>query len=577
MSFPITCPACGKAFQLATEIYERKVAGKVVSIKCKQCQSGIRVDATVPGELKVVGASPAGGGDLSVGPKPPQDPAPQAQPKPQAAPAAATRPAAAPVRMRQPTLIGMVNPAATGPQKPGVPAPPPVIPAAPAAGPKLWAVDTGGNDDRELSDDEIQREILDGKLTAQTLAWREGMAEWLEIEKIPELSGFLGSPPEVPKKAPAPRAAEVKAPAEAARAAEAKAPAPAPRTAEPKAPPREAPKPDLEHEGYQEEPDAEATRVYDRSAPDAALEPFASDPPLKTDPLMTPPLPAAGRPAPPPAAFAPPPPAPPALPKASPPPRVAAPAPAAPPPTPAAPAFPPVAARPPALADVPWGDALPSAKPQAPALPTAPLGPDPFAVAASRDLDFPNPRSKRPLVIGVVVGLVAVVGIGIVIASSGGTAPPNIAAPPPAPTVAAPTPKATDPEPAETSAPKQEDSPTPAAPSPAASGNFSDLFAKGAEKAKGSGDSRGFDEAAGREALSPLLKAAASCKEPGGPTGQATATVTFEPSGSVSNVTVGAPFAGSSTGTCVITAFKRAKVARFTGLPGTVQQIISLR
>ncbi|HEX6766873.1 MAG TPA: GYF domain-containing protein, partial [Polyangiaceae bacterium] len=301
MAFPITCPACGKAFQLATEIYERKVAGKIVSIKCKQCQSGIRVDATQPGELKVVGASPAGGGDLSVGPKPPQAPAPQAQPKPEAAPAAAAKPAAAPVRMRQPTLIGMVNPAATGLQKPGAPIPAPVVPAA-APAPKLWAVDTGGNDDRELNDDEIQREILDGKLTAQTLAWREGMSEWLEIEKIPELRGFLGSPPEAPKKAPATRAAEPKAPAPRV---EAKAPAPAPRAPEPKAPPREAPKPEFEHAGFQDEPDAEATMVYDRSAPDAALEPFAGPPPLKTDPLAAPPLPplpAAGRPAPLPAA-----------------------------------------------------------------------------------------------------------------------------------------------------------------------------------------------------------------------------------------------------------------------------------
>ena len=75
MAFPVTCPACGKAFQLATEIYERKVAGKIVSIKCKQCQAGIRVDATKPGELKVVGATPAGGsGDVSVGPKPPEAP-----------------------------------------------------------------------------------------------------------------------------------------------------------------------------------------------------------------------------------------------------------------------------------------------------------------------------------------------------------------------------------------------------------------------------------------------------------------------------------------------------------------------
>src|SRR6186997_3334207 len=85
MAFPVTCPACGKAFQLAAEIYERKVAGKVVSIKCKQCQAGIRVDATEPGTLKVVGATPAGGGDPSVGPKPPEAPKAPAAPAPKAA------------------------------------------------------------------------------------------------------------------------------------------------------------------------------------------------------------------------------------------------------------------------------------------------------------------------------------------------------------------------------------------------------------------------------------------------------------------------------------------------------------
>jgi hypothetical protein len=73
------------------------------------------------------------------------------------------------------------------------------------------------------------------------------------------------------------------------------------------------------------------------------------------------------------------------------------------------------------------------------------------------------------------------------------------------------------------------------------------------------------------------LKAAAACKEPGGQMGQASATITFEASGNVSSVTVGAPFAGTTTGTCIITAFKRAKVAPFSGLPGTVSQTISLR
>ena len=230
------------------------------------------------------------------------------------------------------------------------------------------------------------------------------------------------------------------------------------------------------------------------------------------------------------------------------------------------------------LAAVPWGDALPSAKPAVPGLPTAPYGPDPFAVARATDLDFPNPRSKRPLVIALAVGAVIVIGIVIAVASSGPPPVANVAPPPPAPTTTTTT-ESPKTEPTTTSEPTQgdsRDSNTTATQPQSPSGNFSDLFSKGA-KAKGSGSGKGFNETEARGALSGLLKGAAACKEPGGRMGQATATITFEPSGNVSGVTVGAPFAGTSTGTCIISAFKRAKVAPFSGLPGTVSQTISLR
>jgi hypothetical protein len=204
-------------------------------------------------------------------------------------------------------------------------------------------------------------------------------------------------------------------------------------------------------------------------------------------------------------------------------------------------------------------------------------------VAATTDLDFPNPRSKKPFVIAAIIGALAIAGIGIAIVSSSTPPPATIAAPPPAPkeTATAEAKKPDEPEPNPTSEPRRENPSdpmsAPAAPQ-APSGNFSDLFSKGAENAKGgSVATKSFDEAAARSALGELLKAAAACKEAGGPTGQATATVTFDPSGSVSGVTVGAPFAGSSTGTCLVTTFKRAKIAPFKGLPGTVSQTISLR
>ena len=256
MAYPVTCPSCGKAFQLATNVYERKVAGKIVSIKCKQCQTGIRVDATEVGTLKVVGMTPPGGGEMSVGPKPPEAPQPKAAPAAPAAAAQAGSPAAAapaagtPMRMRQPTLIGMVSPKSAA-QTPAVTAPKPAPP------PLLWAVNSGGiGDDRELSDEEIRLEIHAGTISPQTLVWRDGMDEWLEIEKVPDLQKFL---------APAP------APAPARREQPAPAPAPAPREQPAPAP---APAPKVQSTGFEEEADAEPTMIYDRSAPNASFEPF---------------------------------------------------------------------------------------------------------------------------------------------------------------------------------------------------------------------------------------------------------------------------------------------------------------
>ena len=57
MALAVTCPACGKAFSITDEIYQRKVSGRVVTIKCKQCQAGIRVDATNVDDVKIAPAA----------------------------------------------------------------------------------------------------------------------------------------------------------------------------------------------------------------------------------------------------------------------------------------------------------------------------------------------------------------------------------------------------------------------------------------------------------------------------------------------------------------------------------------
>jgi hypothetical protein len=211
------------------------------------------------------------------------------------------------------------------------------------------------------------------------------------------------------------------------------------------------------------------------------------------------------------------------------------------------------------------------------------LAPNPFAVATNTEIAIPEPKKKTPLVIGVVVLLLAAAGAAVVL-----TQRPPPPAPPPVPTVTAqaPTPEVPTPPLARTSESTPEPTAAqtggelPSGPRPAGSsgsGDFSQLFAAGAEKAGKPTSSKAFDADAARSAIESVLKTVAACKEPGGPTGQTSAAITFAASGQVTSVTVGSPFAGTSTGTCIITALKAAKVTPFTGLPGTVSQPVSLQ
>jgi hypothetical protein len=213
----------------------------------------------------------------------------------------------------------------------------------------------------------------------------------------------------------------------------------------------------------------------------------------------------------------------------------------------------------------------------------AQLAPGPFAVPTTTDLEFPAPRSKTPLIVGGIVLVLAAAGIAIAVTRGG--SPP---APPPVPAEAPPTPTAATPAATVTNTPVPDSPKATAGPqddiagkTPAPAGtDFSQMFAQGAEKAQKGGTSESakpFDAEEARTAIAGVLKSVAACKEAGGAIGQSSAAVTFEASGHVSSVTIGAPFSGTSTGTCIITAFKAAKVTPFSGLPGTVTQPVSLQ
>ncbi|MFP6683424.1 MAG: hypothetical protein VB934_01875, partial [Polyangiaceae bacterium] len=74
-----------------------------------------------------------------------------------------------------------------------------------------------------------------------------------------------------------------------------------------------------------------------------------------------------------------------------------------------------------------------------------------------------------------------------------------------------------------------------------------------------------FNRDAARSALSRAAGAASGCARSGGPTGRGRASVTFSPSGGVGGVSVSAPFAGTSVGSCISGAFRSARVPPFTG------------
>jgi hypothetical protein len=110
---------------------------------------------------------------------------------------------------------------------------------------------------------------------------------------------------------------------------------------------------------------------------------------------------------------------------------------------------------------------------------------------------------------------------------------------------------------------------------------FAELFAAGARKAESKGSAltpaSRFDAAATKTPLAEAATEAQACKQSGGPTGKVTVVVTFDPNGKASGATItDAPFAGTATATCIASAFKRASIAPFSGLPGTVSKTFSL-
>ncbi len=118
------------------------------------------------------------------------------------------------------------------------------------------------------------------------------------------------------------------------------------------------------------------------------------------------------------------------------------------------------------------------------------------------------------------------------------------------------------------------------APTATPNAGFAELFANGARHAdeKNGAPGQHFDVNAANKALAVAAVDTAKCRERGGPSGKATVAVTFEPSGKAASATVSdAPFAGTSSGACIVETLKRATVPPFSGLPGSVTKILYIQ
>ena len=87
-----------------------------------------------------------------------------------------------------------------------------------------------------------------------------------------------------------------------------------------------------------------------------------------------------------------------------------------------------------------------------------------------------------------------------------------------------------------------------------------------------------FSKSAAIAALAAAAGRAAGCKQADGPSGGATVSITFAPSGRVTSSKVtGPPFQGTPVGGCIASAFRSASVPPFEGSPVTVTKNVALR
>lgn len=87
-----------------------------------------------------------------------------------------------------------------------------------------------------------------------------------------------------------------------------------------------------------------------------------------------------------------------------------------------------------------------------------------------------------------------------------------------------------------------------------------------------------FDRAAASAALTTSAAQASSCRKDGDPSGVASVVITFAPSGRVTSANIsGPPFAGTPTGGCIASTLRKAKIPAFEGERVTVSKTVVIQ
>ena len=86
-----------------------------------------------------------------------------------------------------------------------------------------------------------------------------------------------------------------------------------------------------------------------------------------------------------------------------------------------------------------------------------------------------------------------------------------------------------------------------------------------------------FDKKTARAALDDATNAVKTCRAVGDPRGTIPTTVTFGPSGEVSNVAINSSrYAGTKTARCIAERLSQARVPEFNGSPQALKRLITV-